>query len=236
MFIKLILTFCIFLLLLSCSKAEDHSLALTVLADRTETDAITPPDIFTIRSVCNISKYPERSIDFRFLNIGNTDFNPVYHAELATADILGNKLERKSAVTTFFNVIDTLLVKENEYKYEYQTSSILTPLTEQLIRLQQTDASEKVVLLYSDVFEHSSLISAYSKYDTKRIRKSPTLVANELRDKLQLTDFSGITLVIVHHPKTVADNYRFKLFVQLYRELFSNTNLNIRIGLENQLN
>ncbi|WP_139170921.1 hypothetical protein [Lutibacter oricola] len=206
------------------------------MADRTDTLTIDKPNVLLVKSLSGLDTDPTFGIDFRFQHIGNTDFNPVYSAKLKPASFLDNNLERKVTTARFYKDIDTLFKSENRRSYSYRSSSILIPLAIQLKKLQQLNTSKKILVLFSDGYECSSLLNVYNQ-DRISLLNNPEDLAQKLKKQLELpNDLSDITLYLIYHPKTTEDNRLFSCVCLLYKELFKGSGLNIRIGMEQKLN
>lgn len=225
----------ILMMLLACKHTESFTIAITVMADRTDTITIDRPNVLLVKSLSDLVNDPTNGIDFRFQHIGNTDFNPVFNAKLKPSSFLDNSLERKVAIAHFYKDIYTLFKSENKRIYSYTSSSILIPLVAQLKKLQQLDASKKVLVLYSDGYECSSLFNVYGT-DRTKLLSNTKLVAEKLKVQLQLPDaLSDVTLYLIYNPSTPEDNKLFSSVCKLYLELFKDSGLNIRIGMEQKL-
>jgi len=226
---------CLLGILVGCQTKDNTAIDITVMADRTDSTTIVKPSVSWILNLSGLDKLPNRSIDFRFQNIGSTDFNPVYTANLKQGSFLDNKLERKIITARFYKLIDTLFKTQNRKVYDYKTSSILKPLVAQLKRISTSKASEKIVILCSDVFEHSPLFSVYKNKGLQQVTNLSQEFIVGLQKELNVPRLEGVTLYILHHPDSVKNNELFTKMCNLYRKLFEPYGLKIRIGIDNSI-
>lgn len=223
------LCFLLLSLLLSCEKTKTSSLELTVLVDRTDA-SIPKPTLEDIQSV--IGTHCD-AIHFRWMNIGNTDFNPTYRLDLAPSDLLGNRLERKVEVQIFYTQLDSLLKREHAQTYHYKNSSIYRPLLKTLIQTSQGNASQKVVLLYSDLHESSDLFNAYDTTQRRQLFDHLDKVVAHFQAVGDIPDLRGVHLYLIYYPTTNQENRNYRQWLALYRALFSNSGLSIHQGMDN---
>ncbi|WP_452225599.1 hypothetical protein [Lacinutrix chionoecetis] len=222
------------LLFISCEISSPKSVAISVLADRTE-DIIPSPSIKDIQSLMDLKAEPNSGVTITFQNIGNVDYSTSYKLELEASSILGNTIERGGAIELFYSRLDSLIIRENKQKYAFQSSNILYPLMMEFNTLSKTTHSEKEVLLYSDLNEFSDVFNVYDYESLIRLQNHPSEVAMLLKSQLDIPDLKGITLYIIYYPKTSEANRLFRNMVQVYRELFKDSGLTIEIGLVKQL-
>jgi len=232
--IHIISTIIILCLQSSCTTKNDHTTYLTVLADRTDIN-IQIPEIDAIKKVFDLKINPNQKAEFRFQNIGNTDFNTTYHLGLPSYSVLSNSLQRLSNIRKFYTTIDTLVQKQNRREYNYQSSSIFTPLNKHLKLLSKVTADKKVLLLYSDLTEYSDIFNCYSTSNQQLLFKNNELVYRRFREKRSVSDLHDVELYIIYYPKTNAENRLFQSLCTLYQEIFKDTGLKIHIGLDTSL-
>ncbi len=229
-------TFLILMLLFgSCSSNDSQLIALSVLADRTEPKYIPVPTIEAVWSLCGLNDNSTTGLNFSFQNIGNTDYNTRYVAQLEPYSILGNSLQRQADVKKLQKKIDTLITQQNLKEYDFQNSNIFLPLVKELEVLSSTPATKKVLLLYSDLSEYSDVFNVYESSERKLLLREHEKVVMQFRSFLNTPDLSGIDLYIIYYPKTPAQNRLFQNLCKVYKEVFNGTGLTIYIGIDKQL-
>lgn len=221
--------------LVSCSKGnKDNTIALTLMADRTDT-IIPSPEPGIVKDLINIEIAQNNGVIFRFKNIGNTDYNSTFKVELEGHSVMDNQLIRQAEQRKFFRKIDTLISKENHKEYHFNTSSIITPLLGQLIKLKNETAKEKIAAIWTDLGEISDIYNVLDSRNRKKVLEEPSEVARQFRTQLEIPDLNGVTLYIIHLPLTREQNRMFRGMCKVYEELFKDSGLEIQIGLDQQL-
>ena len=219
----------------SCTKGSPvKATAITLMIDRTDT-IIPSPEPGIVQELINIEASPNNGIIFRFQNIGNTDYNSTYKAVLGDHSVLDNQLIRQAEVGKFFRKIDTLIFRENSHEYHFNTSSIITPLLQQLTTLKNETASEKVAVIWTDLGEISDVYNILTHKNRKMVLNEPTKVVEHFKRQLDIPDLNGVTLYIAHLPKTREQNRMFRGMCKVYEELFKDSGLELHIGLDQQL-
>jgi len=218
------------LLFVSCEMSNTKALAITILADRT--DPIIPiPKGNDLHPLMHLEAYPNSQMNIRMQNIGNVDISPVYHVQLEVGSMFDNTLQRKAHIKRFYTEVDTLIKRENARDFDYKSSSVLKPLVTQLQTLANFKASDKHLILYSDLAEFSDIYNVYDYKSLLALQEHPRVVAEALKSKLEIPNLKGVTLHIVYYPKTNAQNRLFRQMLLVYRELFKSSGLQIHIGL-----
>lgn len=230
---KAILSLLVILGLTACQDLPTSSQAIVVMYDRTSVETIETPTSDDIWKLWDREEQPNDAVYFTYQNIGNTDFNKDIRVELTShTDPYANEVERKGTVDQFASDVELLIEEQNQLVFEFQHSSIFRPLVKQLDALSKKDVDNKTVLLYSDLEEHSEYLSWYNHADKKLIQNDPEAAALKLTERLSIPDLSGITLRIIHYPKTTEANTNFNTWIDLYRIAFRDSGLTIHIGNE----
>ncbi|QHI38049.1 hypothetical protein IMCC3317_34330 [Kordia antarctica] len=230
----LFIYFCIGFAILSCTHEIAQSTSISVLADKTHA-VIPAPSIGDFHYVFDGKHNVNMAIEFSYQIIGNTDINKRRSLSLPAYSILGNTLLRKTEMDSFFATIDTLFHREQTKEFEYKQSHIFIPLVQRLKAMQQSQASEKVILLYSDLVEHSPLYNGYSTSHKRSMDKDYDTIVDLFQSHLTLDDYSGITLYIIYYPTSTLENQLFSDFCKIYKSVFKDTGLKIRIGMDNNI-
>ncbi|WP_339810436.1 hypothetical protein [Zunongwangia profunda] len=208
---------------------QGETILLTVLSDRTD-PAILKPDLVTLEGFLGLDKNPNRGVEFRFKTIGNVDFLPIKSLNLQKYSLLDNNFQRTNDVSLFLKKIDTLLVQENQNDYSFQSSSIFRPVLDELVKAKNSDATHKVVILYSDLQEISDLYNTLDFKGRKDLLHNPKLVAEQLVFHLDIPNLEGVRLHIFYYPNTREENRTFRAMFEVYKIIFKDTGLELQIG------
>jgi len=217
--------------LIACQSEAPTAIANIVMADRTDPN-IPEPDAEIIKRFCSIENNLNSSVWLKFQNITNTDVNESYVLELEAFSSFGNKLQRNAEIRKFNTAIDTLVIHENNRSYTYHSSSIIVPLLDRLTELSKVDATVKNILLYSDISEFSDIFNVYDTKSRFELQDDPVSVVTAFTSQLTIPNLQGITLHIIYYPKTTEQNRLFRSMVEVYTEVFKDSGLEIRIGID----
>tara|TARA_R110002124_G_scaffold17532_3_gene73496 strand:- start:378227 stop:378883 length:657 start_codon:yes stop_codon:yes gene_type:complete len=212
---------------------KGQQISLSVLSDRTD-PSITLPQAEDILGLMGLDTEPNTGVDFNFKVIGNVDYSPTQSLQLKTHSLWDNDFQRTSNVQGFLTSVDTLLIRENQKDYKFNSSSILRPLLEQLKAVKGSNATQKAVVLYSDLQEISDVMNVVDARQKKLLMESPLLVAEKIKTKVMVPELNGVYLYIIHYPTTRKDNRDFRAMLEVYRHLFEGAGLQIEIGLHHK--
>jgi len=217
-----------FLTILSGCHKSGHPAGMagmTILSDLT--DSFTEVQGLTCQQV--ISQLPEnwnlsdKGVSAKFGYITDRVFNPVDEIKINPAEEGSeyNEMDRQNAIDTFYN---RLKIKTGEIRNmpKGRSSSIVftslfSALNELVVRPNCT--SRKLVLL-GDCREHSGLFDAYSSVDS--LKEHPeNLKARIDKECPALKNLSGVSVILVHLPKSDAADHSFDLISKFLTSLLT---------------
>ena len=172
-------------------------------------------------------------ISIHYRNLGSSDFDDEYRLALAPYHWAENILTRKGAVKQFYHNLDTLLIQQNSIDYRHHRSSIYLPLLDALQKANSREADHRIILLYSDLLEYSDLYNVYEG-NHQRIIDDVESVASHFHRAGTIPDLKATTLYIIHSP-TSKDYRLFKVMLQVYRKIFEDSGLIIKVGITKTL-
>jgi hypothetical protein len=222
-------------LLWGCDQTPTGSITVSVLSDKTDS-AIPLPELAHVRQFMDNPVYENGKREFWYGSITNTSVNAQFRAELLGSDMFENSLKRKNDVDSFFESIASHLEHENGISKEYNNSSIIKPLVAHLNRLKQSNSTDKVMLLYSDILEASDLLNVYKTSGYLQLMNHPDMVIERFEQNVQINDLNGVELYIIYYPIDLKDNRLFEQMLLVYRTLFEGSGLSIHVGIDNPLN
>ncbi|WP_299111976.1 hypothetical protein [uncultured Winogradskyella sp.] len=232
---KTILYIMVIALIWGCDQTPPSSITVSVLADKTD-DFIPEPEMVHVRRFMENPIYESGKREFWYGSITNTSVNAQFKAELLGSDMFENNLKRKNDVDGFFESIASHLEHENGIQREYRNSSIIKPLVAHLHSLKESNSTDKVMLLYSDILEASDLLNVYNTKGYLELLEYPDKVIERFRNHVSINDLSGIELYIIYYPVDLKDNHLFEQMLLVYRKLFEGSGLSINVGIDNPLN
>jgi hypothetical protein len=218
----------------SCSKTPTASITIAVMADKTD-PLIPKPNILHIKSFLKDVKYDEGMRVFRFQTITDSNVNESFGAKLPAKDPFGNSLQYKANIRKFYQRIDTLFATNNKEQHTFKSSSILKPLLAQLDKLQASNTTKKVLLLYSDILEASDVFNVYNERNQQPLLTKPKEVVQHLKSQGKIPQLEGVELYIIYYPTNRMNNRLFEKMTLVYKELFKDSGLKIHIGIDNTI-
>ena len=223
------------LLFSSCEISRGDTISLTILSDRTD-PSIEVPAMEHIRPLLGLDNNQNRGIYLSYQIVGDVDFTPVQSLRLEPYSLLDNDFQRIADVEVFLKEVDTLLMQNNQSDYSFGSSSILRPVLVQLSKAKSSDATQKIVLLYSDLEEISDVFDVLDGTTRRQLLEHPQKLAEALMFKIEVPDLEGVHLHIINYPKTRTKNRMFRALLEMYTALFKGSGLEIHLGYDPQSN
>lgn len=149
-----------------------------------------------------------------------------------------NKLNRKDEVERFCNELENcftqILSKAN---WGTDASKIYQKVTRELIKMKNTTAGKKYVIIYSDMLENSDLFSFYGanwKSDILKMTEDPDATLEKLAKKgPALPDLSEFTIYIIT-TRTIENDEKINISEQFWINILENQGATVSFnsGLE----
>jgi hypothetical protein len=204
---------------LSCggSPPKQSTMSISVLIDRTD-NLNLDPEKELIYSLFHLNTKSltevEAGVSIRVSEISSVDFNHNTDIKIPPVDFHSINIKaRQKEIARFYEQLDQAF-KHSEKKPE-GNSSIFVPIAREANRITKSDAQQKLLIVYSDLAEHSSWLNSYREY------KKPTeILTKKFKDQIDLVDLSGVKLIIRYIPRNTEDNERFNRLVNVYTKLF----------------
>ena len=192
------LFFC-FLFLMSCQETSpvQHT-DLYIYLDYTEGQNYTTieKDLEHYLTLMNVSEEHPRNYGtmklFPLYDIGSTPSATVKLKE-GKSKFEGNKFLRQKEVEKFKSKVMDKVTKMNESysDKELNKSHIVQPLSKGFKKLEQSDATRKVILIYSDMLENSDIANFHRNFSSEKL-------SNSLDKYWKTEDISEFEVFIVH--------------------------------------
>jgi hypothetical protein len=160
------------------------------------------------------------------LHLGNfteTGFNKFYDFQIEVIEnpLNGNDYLRKQEIDSFYaNVLEAFLALDSTGK-EQKGSVIYKVIAEELNRLSESKANEKILIINSDLYEKSSLADFYLTDTLASIVKHPETMMRVFQDKYPLKNLQGIKVYIIYEPLNQEDSNKFELVSGFYKNLLT---------------
>ena len=168
--------------------------------------------------------------------ITDTQYNPQWNFQLEaeSSGLLSNEDQRRKRVRLLKKKFSDRLVRSNEKTYDYQRSAILNVVAKELKHLANTSEKGRI-LLFSDLREHSSLLSTYHSKTLLQLLRNPKVIQEYLEKQLALPkDLSGIELHLLYQP-SLEEAELFSDLVKLYRLMLEPKGVKIIVGYQHTI-
>lgn len=209
------------------------STSVTLLWDVTE-DLLPKPHAKAVVPLYNIDNSPNDGASFTFRYTSEKSLNPETMFSLAPAEAhtLVNMFERKAEIAAFTTAVTAFIdsVVADTVPGRAQ-SSIYIPLAETLNKVAADHTSNrKVVLVYSDLKENSSVISFYDPNMRSLLSTDPKAIQERLLGTVALTDLHGIEVLLLYEPKNADDDRTYRMLSQFYKSLLEGYGARVTIA------
>jgi len=165
----------------------------------------------------------------------NTDY--VVHIPPGSVSELTNTDDpqhRNRCVVSFYDSVRQVF--EDVYKRfdttkGYGNSEIFASICGELQWLQNTHATRKTLIIFSNLLENSGIISAYTSATATNVPAiiQKFIAANVLPDHLQ-----GFRIFIVHASLTMSEDSKYAVMVSVYKQLLESRGAIVTVQANNQ--
>jgi hypothetical protein len=108
-------------------------------------------------------------------------------------------------------------------------SVIYRVVTTELIKLSKSPAKNKVLLVYSDLFENSDLLNVYSPKG-KQLLANPEKIEQLFTEYLSLPDLSGIKVYLIYKPKDFQENQKYRTMATVYTNILTSAGCEVIVS------
>lgn len=222
----------IVILAIGCkSESKKYDVELSLMTDITEPGFIAKPTAEDIKKYFSNRASIWNGKKFNLIPITDVDINYTYSADLPSENVLvGNSYKRKKLEAEFFEEIEANFEKINAIPIGKTNSSIYIPIVNELNRLVKSSSTEKILLIYSDLEEHSSLANFYNTSEIEKMVLAPDSIITLWEQNAVLPNLSGIHIKIIYEPRNPIDNKKFRTLLLFYKKLFESKGAEVSIS------
>lgn len=218
-------------LLTACHKSEPaitHSTDLTVVRDITD-QLQEQPDEDAILKLYGFADDKNQAARFRYVLITDRNLNPVAVNSINDGTIT-EKLNmedeinyRERLICSFYDdVRGTMRKFQKEFAMPnpLRHSECYSTVVTEICRLAESKSSQRMLVVFSDLAENSSLFNCYSHKGQELLASNPQKVAKMLQRGIKLpATLQGITVYFVYRPPDRESDILFGRMVSIYRQL-----------------
>jgi len=233
-------------LLASCSKQHSEAVApatdITVITDLTDTFAVYP-QAEPILALYGFDNNAERAASFRQVLLTDKKLNPIEDIALESGKVseshnTNDDVEYREQIIYAFQ--DAVRKAINDFKKRYAVrplghSECFATISSELNRLAASTASQRTLLVFSDLQENEEDFSCYSEASQQLLRENPSKVARKLLRRCPLPEsLVGITVYFIYDPPDRDADTRFGNMVALYQRLLKARGARVVIQADNK--
>lgn len=150
--------------------------------------------------------------------ITEVHLNKEYSAILPPADLDNfNKFKRKNAIKKFLSKIDIANQDLQNAKFGRPQSSIFLPVAKTINKLAKTKANKQILVVQTDLFENTFILSKYDKSQMNKIENKPQSLEQVLDKETPIfSRLDNMTIYIINQPKTDTDK-DFYIISNIYK-------------------
>lgn len=213
----------------SCTK--QFPIEQSVLIDLTEDSFLVKPDAQQHKKLFTGGNELWSGFNFRISAITDVVYNPVHEASIPPAcELTSNRYSRKKQLKSFYSQVDSAFKTVLDTPPGKTRSSIYFPMAMEVNRLFKSRAQRKILVAYTDLMEHTSMVSFYDKNILNLIKNDPDSVRRILETEALLPDLSGIAIYFVYQPRNAAESMVFLTVSEFYRNWLESMGAKVVIG------
>lgn len=202
-------------------KPKTTNIDVVILSDVSDSFSSTP-NAKEISKMIDFEKHFWDRISYKSVIVDDIDIGTSEtHVLEAENSLFSNKIHRHNKIDSFEHEIDSSITSLNGVQIGRNRSSIYLPIARELNLLVASNATERILVYYGDLKEHSSIFSAYDKKDIELLKKHPDSLENRFTSIQSIKNLSGIQVYFVYKPKDAVDNDRYVLLAKFFEKILS---------------
>ena len=227
----IVLALIISALLYGCSTKTYNEMDVSVVSDKSEVGFIAKPDSAEIKNLFPFKDSIWNGFRFRTFPLTDVDYNPAYTTEIASEfQIVSNNYTRKDRVKDFLSGVDKAIEKLNSVPVGRPNSCIYVPIATELNRLSLSNAKRRILIVYSDFMEFSTLADFYKKSTLETIKSNPDSIQGILENRIQLSNLSGIEVYIIYQPRNLVENNQYTIVTAFWKAMLEKKGAKVTIS------
>jgi hypothetical protein len=243
---KLSIIFALFVVA-SCNKKQNtpspvHASCTSVIDDRTDSFALHPL-ADPILSICDFQCDRDQEASLRLVLLTDKLLNPIEEIHLSDgkaseAKNVNDEVDNREQLVysycdAFRNAVDNL-PKRFVAGGTLQHSECFATIASEMEYLSGNRASQKTLIVFSDLQENSDVFSCYTPSSLKLLQNHPEKVAVLLQSRHPLPrNLVGITVYFVYLPLTRQQDQQFSAMVDIYRRLLKERGARVVVQAQN---
>ena len=213
---------------------------ITVIRDVTDPHLLSP-DANSILGLFDLSENKDQGVNFRYREISDKILAPSVDLQLpdelvtAKQNRRNEPFYRDKVILNFYDTIRKTLGARNTNDSSFLGhSECFTTICDELKRLAKSKSSNRVLIVFSNLFENSTLLSVYKKKVNQLDAMNPEVIAKQF-DKTHLLpeNLNGIKVFFVFEPATRAEDAEYLKMAGVYKQLLESKGATVNIEANN---
>jgi hypothetical protein len=162
--------------------------------------------------------------------ITEVHINKEFSASLPPANLDNfNKFKRKNKVKKFLSNIDIAIQDLQNVEFGRPKSSIFVPVAKTINKLAQTKANRQILVIQSDLFENTFILSKYDKSQMIKIENKPQSLEQVLDKETPIfSRLDNMGIYIINQPKSNTDK-DFYIISSIYKNWLESKGATVEI-------
>lgn len=220
------------------NTGKETSVAISVLPDFTDKRGLWPTP-GPILSVFDFKSNSNEAAQLHLRPITDKRFNadyvvPIPSGTAPDANKDDDPQYRNRCIVSFYDSVQNAfatMYRKLDTTREFGNSEIFVAIADELHWLEASHTTKKVLLVYSNLIENSSLLSAYT-VDTKE--SIPIIVKRLTATGLLPNQLLGYTIVFVNAPLTTAEDAKYGVMLTVYKQVLESRGAKVVVQSNNQ--
>lgn len=214
-----------------CSSKEGQTAELVYMRDITSSMTDQQIQKIEVNSFYDLEANKWNGGIFRYVPISDVSYNYTSEVSIkAGNEWTSNELKRKTEVKSFFDGISKIITDTSKVKAGKNNSSVYNSIARELNRLSQSHSQRKVIIINSDLIEHTNLLSFYKQKVIHALKANPDSIVNNLNAQVELQNLDGIKVYLIYQPLNMLDDQRYKIVSDFYKKMLENKGARVEIS------
>jgi len=227
----IIIALAVILIVTGCSRInlKTKTIEISAIVDITD-PFIAKPKPEEIISLFNLNNDKWNGADFRLLYISNVSYNPMFGAKIAPEnEWLSNQFQRAEKVKKFTTEITNIISNTASETIGKDNSAVYFPIAKELNRLNQSKATTKVLLIYSDLMENTDELSFYNKWTFEQLKTNPDAIQQYFESQMKMENLNGIKVYLIYQSTNTKKDEDYKVVSGFYKNWLESKGATVEI-------
>jgi hypothetical protein len=200
---------------------------ISVIRDVTDPH-ILQPDANSVLDLINLSEYRNAAVNFRYREISDRVLVPTVTLHLADESVTRRQNRKNEALyrekvilNLYTGIRKTLNKADTSRSISFKDhSECYKAIASEISLLAGSTSNNRILLVFSNLFENSTLLNIYSQDNSDLLIQDPAKIA-DLFEKAQLLpeNLKGIRVFFVFQPVTREEDFLFLKMAEVYKKL-----------------